>query len=100
MASKGYVKGYNGNFSPLSSITRADSALLLYRLFMLLYEVEPVAVKNVSSISTNGWMVSGIAVVVLAGFGIAAAILLRRKKKQSETTENAEKKNVEYLKQE
>lgn len=32
MASKGYVKGYNGNFSPLSSITRADSAIMISRI--------------------------------------------------------------------
>ena len=86
-----------GLLSPDTAITRADSALLLYRLFMLLYEVEPVAVKNVSSMSTNGWIVSGVAVVVLACLGMAA-VLLRRKKKQGETTENAEKKNVKYNK--
>lgn len=72
-----------GILSPDTAITRADSALLLYRLFMLLYEVEPVAVKNVSSMSTNGWMISGIAVVVLVGLGIATAVILRKKKKQN-----------------
>ncbi|MBQ8588576.1 MAG: hypothetical protein IJ454_04200, partial [Clostridia bacterium] len=79
---------------PDTAITRADSALLLYRLFMLLYEVEPVAVKNLSSMSTNGWMVSGIAVVVLAGLGIATAMLLRKKKKQNGITENVEEKTT------
>ncbi len=81
-----------GMLSPDTAITRADSALLLYRLFMLLYEVEPVAVKNVSSMSVIGWMVGGVAVVILTGLGTIAAILLRRKKKQVEITGNSEEK--------
>lgn len=35
LASQGVIKGYNNKFSPLNSITRADSAIMLSRLFDL-----------------------------------------------------------------
>lgn len=81
-----------GMLSPDTAITRADSALLLYRLFMLLYEVEPVAVKEVSGTSAIGWLVGSGVAVVLAGAGTAAGILFSRKKKEEniEETVNTE----------
>jgi len=70
-----------GMLSPDTAITRADSALILYRLFMLLYEVESVAVKNVSNMPVNGWVVCGGAAAILAAAGIAVVLILKRKKK-------------------
>ncbi len=79
-----------GILSPDTAITRADSALLLYRLFMLLYEVEPVAVKDVSSGSATGWIVGTSAAVVVLGAGAAAAGIILKKKKGSIASGEAE----------
>jgi hypothetical protein len=44
LAARERLIGLGDNFRPLSDITRAEAATILYRLFMLLYETPPVAI--------------------------------------------------------
>ncbi|MBR3933505.1 MAG: S-layer homology domain-containing protein [Clostridia bacterium] len=73
-----------GMLYPQEAISRADAALILYRLFMLLYEVEPVAV-NVNGASSDGsgtfpWAIAGgIGGAAVVGGGAALALLKRKR---------------------
>lgn len=69
------------SLSPTGDISRSDAALYLYRLFMLLYEVSPVAI-TVDSASAGSELpvpatIAAGAVLLLIG---AAMVFIRRKK--------------------
>lgn len=76
---------------PNQAINRGEAALLLYRLFMLLYEVSPTPITIVevspsqteiaSSGSISPAVIGGIAVVCVGGTGVAAYYILLGKKK-------------------
>lgn len=71
-----------GELDPRSEITRADSALMLYRLFMLLYEVESAAVAQSSDTIIMIAFASFAAVLVIIIL-VLVIILIKRKKKYS-----------------
>ncbi len=66
---------------PQSVISRADSALILYRLFMLLYQIEPVSAEA----APGGFPIIpvAVAVIILLGVGVAVCLLIRKKKKEN-----------------
>lgn len=69
------------SLAPVDDISRSDAALYLYRLFMLLYEVSPVAI-TVDNASAGGDLTVPISVgagalLLLAG---GAVVFIRRKK--------------------
>lgn len=65
-----------GYLYPEQSISRADSALILYRLFMLLYEVEPTATQTTSYVLPIVLgSVCGICVIA-----IVVLLILKKKK--------------------
>lgn len=68
---------------PLNNITREQAAIVLYRLFLLLYEVRPVALEVPKAAQTGSpAVVAAVAVtgVVAAAGGGAGAFLWRKKK--------------------
>lgn len=80
-----------GILAPQTATSRRDAAIILYRLFMLLHEVEPVAVvtnapmAGAGSASDGGssipvWPIAGAAAGVAAVGGGAAFVLLKRRK--------------------
>ncbi|MDR3767659.1 MAG: S-layer homology domain-containing protein, partial [Butyricicoccus sp.] len=75
-----------GTLAPQQSISRGEAALLLYRLFMLLYE-PPVAEMHFDGFEDAGSADSGLPPVALAVAGIvllgggAAGVVYRRKKR-------------------
>ncbi len=71
-----------GILDPQTQISRADSALILYRLFMLLYEVEPAA-KASDSGSIIIWSFAIFAGVLVITLIALVAILIKRKKSQA-----------------
>lgn len=76
-----------GNLYPQNAITRADSAVILYRLFMLLYEVEPVPV-NANNTSVP-WLpiCCGAAAIAVVCVGCGVIITKRKKAKNDNPTE-------------
>lgn len=81
-----------GMLHPQSTISRAEAALILYRLFMLLYEVEPVAVIANSSLGSTDAMIlilgSAIGVLIIA-IGVLAVILLKKRSKAAMPQDSA-----------
>jgi len=74
-----------GFLNPESPASRKDAALILYRLFMLLNEVEPVSLITDAPSSNGGpsvpiWPIAGAAAGVAAIGGGATLVLLKRKK--------------------
>lgn len=71
------------SFDPVATMTRAQSALVLYRMFMLLYETSPVAF-SVSAVAAD-FPVIPVAVggTLLLSCGGGGAFLFLRKKKGS-----------------
>lgn len=70
-----------GILDPQTQISRADSALILYRLFMLLYEVEPTAAAADSG-SVIIWSFAIFAGVLVITLIALVTILIKRKKAQ------------------
>ncbi|MBE7022186.1 MAG: S-layer homology domain-containing protein [Ruminococcaceae bacterium] len=64
--------------NPQADITREQAALILYRLFLLLYEVPPVALKLPISVGAIVGICGGAAVVL--GGGAAGWVFVKRKK--------------------
>ncbi len=76
-----------GMLYPQSEISRADGALLLYKLFMLLHEVEPVSViTSTSPINGNTvlWIILAAIVLLLVIIIILTVILIKKKKQDIE----------------
>lgn len=62
-----------GDLNPKSDITRAESAEILYKLFMLLYDTSPVSMTSEEQKQTNmmlGVGAGGVVVLAAAGAGI------------------------------
>ncbi len=80
---EGLIKSGNA-LEPGAEISRAESAEILYRLFMLLYEVEPVPVNTSASSSA-------LPIVIGSTVGIAALsaciLFIGRKRRKSKNTE-------------
>lgn len=76
---------------PTGDISRSDAALYLYRLFMLLYEVSPVAITidsaSAGSDLTLPISIAGGALLLLAG---GTVVFIRRKKAASGVTIQAD----------
>ena len=68
-------------FKPQGEITRAQAAVILYRLFLLLYEIEPEAESVAASVDVTKTVVVSICAVVAIACIIAIIILLRKRKK-------------------
>lgn len=76
-----------GALNPTAPVSRAQAADILYRLFLLLYQVSPVALELPASDSAQqanlpSWLpiaLGAFGVVALAGSGTAAAILLKKR---------------------
>lgn len=90
-----------GVLRPTEAISRADSALILYRLFMLLYEVESADAVS-SGVNKNAVIiaVSSAIVLVLAAVVVLSLILIKKTKAKKEevieeTEENTEEKENE-----
>ncbi len=69
-----------GTLSPQEEITRAEGAEILYKLFMLLYEVEPVSIQQTSFAGTlpiTLGIVGGVVVLAVVAF-----FIIKRKKTQ------------------
>ena len=76
-----------GDLNPKSDITRAESAEILYKLFMLLYDTSPVSMTSEEEKQTNMMLGVGAGgVVVLAAAG--AGIVWYRKKRAVNAQEN------------
>lgn len=76
-----------GDLNPKSDITRAESAEILYKLFMLLYDTSPVSMTSEEQKQTNMMLGVGAGgVVVLAAAG--AGIVWYRKKRAVNAQEN------------
>ena len=67
-----------GELDPQSDITREQAALILYRLFLLLYEVSPVAMELPASGGFGGGAVAAVGGLAVVGAG--AAFFLKKKK--------------------
>lgn len=81
------IAGRGAVLLPKANITREQAAVVLYRLFQLLYEVSPVAL-DLPAESGGGLPLPAVigivaAVVVAAGGGVTAAVLLKKKKKKT-----------------
>lgn len=88
---EGLIEG-GGVLRPNQPINRGEAALILYRLFMLLYEVSPTPIKIVeaqpipaeveteTSASVSPAVIGGIAVICCGGIGGAAYFALKKKK--------------------
>ena len=76
-----------GALNPTAPVSRAQAADILYRLFLLLYQVSPVALELPAADSAQqanppSWLpiaLGGFGVVALAGSGTAAAVLLKKR---------------------
>lgn len=68
-------------FKPQSEITREQAAVILYRLFLLLYETEPHTESITASVDVTKVVVVSICSVVAIGCLVAIVILLRKRKK-------------------
>lgn len=68
-------------FKPQSEITREQAALILYRLFLLLYETEASAESAATSLDVTKIVVVSICSVVVIVCIVAIIILLRKRKK-------------------
>ena len=68
------------DLNPQADITREQAAVILYRLFMLLYEVAPVGL-NVSG-NTVGIIVGSAGGVAVLGGGAALWYFLKKKRRQ------------------
>jgi len=77
-----------GILDPQTQISRADSALILYRLFMLLYEVEPTAAAADSG-SVIIWSFAIFAGVLVITLIALITILIKRKKAQVTVSDDA-----------
>ena len=71
-----------GYLQPQQAITRADSALMLYRLFMLLYDVEPTGTKGgaLADFFCSPVTILLTAAIVLAIITGILVVLLKRRK--------------------
>lgn len=79
-----------GNLNPKSDITRAESAEILYNLFMLLYDTSPVSMTSEEQKQTNmmlGVGAGGVVVLLAAGTGI---VLYRKKRAVNAQEVNAQ----------
>lgn len=78
------IAGRGAVLLPKANITREQAAVVLYRLFQLLYEVSPVSLELPGG--GGGFplpAVIGIGAGALAIGGVAVAVILLRKKKQT-----------------
>lgn len=78
------IAGRGAVLLPKANITREQAAVVLYRLFQLLYEVSPVSLELPGG--GGGFplpAVIGIGAGALAMGGVAVAVILLRKKKQT-----------------
>lgn len=69
---------------PQNHITREQAAVVLYRLFLLLYEVRPVALEVPQATSAAGGFgaaAAAVAVAAVAAGGAGAGVVLARKRK-------------------
>lgn len=67
--------------NPQSEITREQAAVILYRLFLMLYEVPPIDI-DAEPFNPVGVAVAGGAAAVVAGGGTTTFVLLRRRKRR------------------
>ena len=70
-----------GMLNPGEDITREQAAVILYRLFLLLYEVSPSALEIPLSGGVIA-LIAGAAAVVVAGGGTGAVLCVRRRRKK------------------
>lgn len=74
-----------GMLRPNQSINRGEAALILYRLFMLLYEVSPTPIiieahEVTAAPSVLPFAIGGITIVSAGGIGAVAYFILKKKK--------------------
>lgn len=92
MAVRDGIASRGGALFPQANVTREQAAVILYRLFQLLYEVSPVALEVSGERTETGG--GGTAVIltvcaVVAAAALAGVVILLRKKPQTAAPEQA-----------
>ncbi len=83
MMSKGFIgERDNNNFDPDSEIDRAGATVIIYRLFLLLYEIRP---SELGDVETSNSEISTLAIVGggFVGIGMIRGIFSGEKIKEN-----------------